>query len=50
MGLGLNVLRLPFSGTMLRGNYMPQNINYFANPDLRVRAAAVCKHFDHYML
>jgi endoglucanase len=35
VGLGLNVLRLPFSGTMLRGNYMPQNINYFANPDLR---------------
>jgi hypothetical protein len=40
VGLGLNVLRLPFSGTMLRGNYMPQNINYFANPDLRVTAAA----------
>lgn len=46
VGLNLNVLRLPFSGSILVGGYMPQNINYYANPDLRVSAAGRAEEME----
>lgn len=35
VGLGFNVIRLPFAGDVLKPGVYPANINYNANPDLQ---------------